>query len=336
MRFSILVPVYNGETYLRECLDSISNQTCDDYEVIIVDDGSTDASGVIADDYAATHSNAYVLHGQNQGPLLARRRGLQASQGQYVVFADSDDLLVPETLSIISEAINSCAADIIMYGFSRRRNLAPTTARVSRLDAGLYVGKQYDEIKSYAIRGYMSSMWMKAVRRSVFDLDRDYGAYAGLMHGEDLLQTLPVVDRAASLYMLDAVLYFYRPNDAGSTAYYKEGQLSDITRVNQRLLEYGRKWGDEAYTDALKGEAIQYINLLTIIALSDVPRKDKFSDCEQVRVSMERHGAFDRAAQARLRIDHKFELDALRSQHYAQVLHTIHLVQSAKHLPGLR
>lgn len=336
MRFSILVPVYNGETYLRECLDSISNQTFDDYEVIIIDDGSTDGSGVIADEYAASHSNAYVMHSQNQGPLLARRRGLQASQGQYVVFADSDDLLVQEALSTIFEAINSSGPDIIMYGFSRRHDLAPTTARASRLAPGLYAGKQYDEIKAYAIRGYMSSMWMKAVRRSVFDLDEDYEAYAGLMHGEDLFQTLPVVDRAASLYMLDAVLYFYRPNDAGSTARYKESQISDISRVNKRLLEYGHKWGDEAYADALVGEAIQYINLLTIVALSNVPRKEKLSDCEQIRVNMEKHGVFERAAQARLRFDHRFELAALKSQRYAQALHMIHLVQSAKLLPGLR
>ena len=182
----------------------------------------------------------------------------------------------------------------------------------------------------------MSSMWMKAVRRNVFDLEDDYSAYAGLMHGEDLLQTLPVVDRAASLQMLDSVLYYYRPNDAGSTARYKESQLGDITRVNKRLLEYGQKWGGGAYSDSLVGEAIQYINLLTIIALSDASMEEQLSDCEQVRTVMEGQGAFGRASRATLRFDHKFELDALRSRRYARALRMIRLVQSVKCLPGVR
>lgn len=336
MRFSVLIPVYNGEAYLRECLDSVTAQTYDDYEVLIIDDGSTDESGAIADGYAASRKNARVLHGPNEGPLLARRRGLTSSRGQYVVFLDSDDLLVPDALSTISDAVDCTGADIIMYGFSRRHDLSPTTAKTSRLSPGLYIGAKYDEVRSYAIRGYMSSMWMKAVRRSVFNLDSDYSDYAGLMHGEDLLQTLPVVDRAASLQVLDSVLYFYRPNDAGSTARYRKGQLVDITRVNERLLEYGQKWGGGAYADSLVGEAIQYINLLTIIALSDVSMEEQLTDCEQVRTAMERQGAFDRSARASLRFDHKFELDALRSRRYAHALRMIRLVQFAKRLPGAR
>ena len=87
-------------------------------------------------------------------------------------------------------------------------------------------------------------MWGKAIRLSCFDCTADYSNYAGLMHGEDLLQLLPVFDSAHSLYSSDKVLYFYRPNDSASTARYKSSQLSDIRKVNARLLSFFDEMGE--------------------------------------------------------------------------------------------
>ena len=93
---SIIVPVYNVEEYLRECVDSILNQTYSDVEVILVDDGSTDQSGNICDEYAKMDSRIKVIHKKNGGVSAARNTGIGEASGEYLMFVDSDDAIHPE------------------------------------------------------------------------------------------------------------------------------------------------------------------------------------------------------------------------------------------------
>ena len=90
-KLSVIVPVYNTEKYLRDCVDSILAQSFPDFELILVDDGSTDGSGAICDECAARDSRIRVIHQQNSGATVARRSGVRIAQGEYVTFVDSDD-----------------------------------------------------------------------------------------------------------------------------------------------------------------------------------------------------------------------------------------------------
>ena len=90
---SIIIPVYNGEAYLRQCLDSIASQTMKDFEVVCVNDGSTDASGAILSEYASRDTRFRVHSQQTAGVGVARNRGLEISKGEYVLFVDADDEL---------------------------------------------------------------------------------------------------------------------------------------------------------------------------------------------------------------------------------------------------
>ena len=94
MKFSIIVPVYNVEKYLEECVSSILKQDFTDYEVILVDDGSTDSSGIMCDEIAKTHRNFKVVHQQNSGVSVARNIGLSTALGEYIIFLDSDDFFI--------------------------------------------------------------------------------------------------------------------------------------------------------------------------------------------------------------------------------------------------
>ena len=90
MKFSVLIPVYNVEGYLEKCLDSIINQNFDDYEIIIVDDGSTDQSGVLCDTYRKRYPNKItVIHKKNEGLMLARRDAIRMAKGEYFIFVDT-------------------------------------------------------------------------------------------------------------------------------------------------------------------------------------------------------------------------------------------------------
>ncbi len=98
---TVIVPVYNVEDYLENCIDSILNSTCDDFELILVDDGSTDKSGLICDHYKPKENRIKVIHKENSGVSGARNMGLDNAQGDYISFIDGDDVIHPMMLGIL-------------------------------------------------------------------------------------------------------------------------------------------------------------------------------------------------------------------------------------------
>ena len=105
--FSIIIPVYNVAPYLRECLDSVLAQTFTDWEAICVDDGSTDGSGAILDEYAAKDNRFRVFHQKNAGVSVARNNGLMLASGEWIWFVDSDDSIREGSLALIKHALDN-------------------------------------------------------------------------------------------------------------------------------------------------------------------------------------------------------------------------------------
>ncbi len=119
MILSIVVPVYNVENYLSKCLDSILNQDIanDDYEIVVVNDGSTDRSGEIAKEYAEKHSNITLINQKNQGLSGARNSGIKVAKGKYIQFVDSDDYLEPNVEKSLVEKMESENLDILRFNY---------------------------------------------------------------------------------------------------------------------------------------------------------------------------------------------------------------------------
>ena len=119
MLLSIIVPVYNVEKYFRKCVNSLLNQdlSLEEYEIILVDDGSTDQGGKICDGYALNHPNVKVIHQQNSGLSAARNRGIDAAQGKYIQFVDSDDYLEPNVLKALVEKMESDELDVLRFNY---------------------------------------------------------------------------------------------------------------------------------------------------------------------------------------------------------------------------
>lgn len=119
MILSIVVPVYNVEDYLSKCLDSILNQDIDkdDYEIIVVNDGSTDGSGEIAEEYAERYSNITLINQENQGLSGARNSGIKVARGKYIQFVDSDDYLEPNVEKSLVEKMESGNLDILRFNY---------------------------------------------------------------------------------------------------------------------------------------------------------------------------------------------------------------------------
>ncbi len=119
MKVSVIVPVYNVEKYLRECIDSLLSQTEPFYEILLVDDGSKDNSGAICDEYAAQHDSVRVVHKRNAGLGMARNTGLDNITGEYVAFVDSDDYLAPDWLEMMTRTLRETGTDMCKSGFQR-------------------------------------------------------------------------------------------------------------------------------------------------------------------------------------------------------------------------
>lgn len=215
---SIIVPVYNVEKYLRNCLDSILAQDFTDYEVILVDDGSTDSSGAVCDEYAANHPAFQCIHKANGGHTSARKCGYEASKGEYIAFVDSDDWIAPHMYRKICQAIQNSYADIIFCNYIAAmpdREQVCTMPFASgfydkaRLEREIYPSMIYSG--TFYKYGISPNLWNKAFRRSLLK--------EHLMHvpndvavGEDALASYSCILDANSAYILDDALYYYRSN----------------------------------------------------------------------------------------------------------------------------
>lgn len=118
-RVSVVIPVYNVEKYLKQCLDSVINQEYKDIEVILVDDGSTDNSGYICDEYAQKYQFIEVVHKKNAGLGFARNTGIEKAKGEYITFVDSDDIVGKTMITKLMEEVDRCHADTVIGGYRR-------------------------------------------------------------------------------------------------------------------------------------------------------------------------------------------------------------------------
>lgn len=276
---SIIVPVHNAEKYLDDCFYSLENQTQCSFEIILVDDGSTDSSGEKCDLFVERNNNAAVLHIENQGLLLARREGVKIAKGDYYAFLDSDDCLSLDFISIMEDTIrNQNFPDIITFDFSRSIEISfcGMITKPGLPFSGLYADESYACVKRAVCDGNFNNLANKVIRRDIFDMDEDYSCFAGLMHGEDWLQTISIVDRGSSVYYLDEPLYYYRISGESSTHNFKRSQLDDLSKVFERLLFAASKWGGDCFQHARMGACRHLFMLISALAASDIySPKDK-------------------------------------------------------------
>lgn len=145
MRISVVVPVYNVETYIHECLDSLLAQTVPAYEIILVDDGSKDNSGIICDSYADRYSQIKVIHKQNEGLGMARNSGMDIAAGDYIMFVDSDDFCQNDMLERLAQIIEETECDTCKISFNRV-NLQGEFLFANTIESGDFAGDQVQTI----------------------------------------------------------------------------------------------------------------------------------------------------------------------------------------------
>lgn len=261
MKFSILVPVYNVEEYIEQCLESLANQTYRNYEVILVDDGSTDKSGKICDTYEQRYPDIFkTIHKQNQGLISARRVGIAMAESDYCLFVDSDDFVEKNLLETVVQYLkNDAEIDLLIYSF-RYCIDGKLGDRYPKEDVD---GKVWDlSNKNDAYNRFITSMgftslWTKVIRTNILKNDpTDYSVFYDKNMSEDILQSIYPISEAKKIVYADQVLYNYRINSESiSRSFYPSSiPKKNTLHVYKQIKKYLPIWGiDNAeYNDKLK------------------------------------------------------------------------------------
>ena len=170
---SIIIPVYNCSKYINKCIDSIISQKGVDYEILLIDDGSTDSSGNICDLYAKKHKNIMVYHKENEGVSAARNTGIDKCRGEYITFVDSDDFLEPNALSLKLKKLIELDVDIVIGSFNKVSPEGDLNASIqntdgdSLLDANEIVEYTISYLRNPRKKQMLMSCWGKLFRMSI-------------------------------------------------------------------------------------------------------------------------------------------------------------------------
>lgn len=220
MLFSVVIPVYNGEKYLRKALDSVIQQTFSDWEMILIDDGSSDGSLAICEEYAARDSRIQCFHKENEGVTIARKLGTDRSSGEYIVFLDCDDWLDTDCLEKLSEAIRENDPDIVLFG--HMDEMPGVYSRPWTWDReGLYSRKNIETkifpslIHDAQAHYFPYNLCGNAIRRDLLQDNMIADSRATI--GEDGACMIPTVYQARSMFFMKPCFYHYLYNPASAS-----------------------------------------------------------------------------------------------------------------------
>ncbi len=236
MFFSVIVPIYKIEKYLKRCIDSVLNQTCKDFELILVDDGSPDKCPKICDDYALENQNIKVIHKENGGLVSARQAGIKIATGEYVFNLDGDDALLPNALECAKNIILETNADIVTFSYKEWHNGKTKDMINNLVPVGLY---NKEDIEKHIYPNILSNknmqhlfyfVWGKAVRRTLIT-PHQLNISTSISLGEDLSCIVPCYLEANSIYMDDTPVYLYTIRDDSLSTSFNTKQLTQLSEV---------------------------------------------------------------------------------------------------------
>ena len=265
---SVIVPVYNVKPYVSRCIDSILKQTYTDIEILLIDDGSTDGSGIICEEYSKTDTRVHVIHIENHGVSYARNIGMENSNGEYIAFIDADDWIESNMFTRLSEALEKADADIAIckekkviekadgsyeYNFSKRWQDISQDTLIDKTDL-------YNKV--YIENGVV---WNKLFRRAAI---KEIRFDVNLHYGEDFIFLLDVLECTKNAVIVPDELYFYYVNRKGNV----------VSSIDERSLELISN-GIRAYNILKKrGYTIVGVRRLQICVLQIALRLSKEQD----------------------------------------------------------
>lgn len=274
---SVIVPVYNVEKYLKKCLDSIVNQTYQDLEIILVDDGSTDTSGIICDQYAKKDSRIKVVHQENKGQSSARNSGLEIAKGNYIAFVDSDDTIETNMFEILMEMQEITECDLAICGHRTVQEGASfITSDESFSTELLDIEALWEEVFGKLNNAVWNKLFKKDLLVGIrFSLE--------LTHGEDLIFNLEYLIRCKAGAINRQPCYNYLKRcDSVTTSSFSKKKLMEI-ESKDRALEIVKKYKISQISNAEKYCFRARMNVMRVIIKAGLEKQymDVVSVCRK-------------------------------------------------------
>ena len=203
IKYSFIVPVYNTEKFLKKCLDSLVNQTYKDFEIIVVNDGSTDKSSNIISKYQKKYKNVIVIDKENEGLSMARNRGVQKSSGKYIIFVDSDDYVSNKLLEEVDKKIDD--SDILRF------QIATEDEEYTKINEYHEEGFEsmcgYDAFKYLSSYHFVEPAWCYVIRKNYY-IENKFSFKKGVYH-EDFGLIPYVIYKSRKVKSIDFIGYYY-------------------------------------------------------------------------------------------------------------------------------
>jgi glycosyltransferase involved in cell wall biosynthesis len=252
MTVSIIVPIHNTEKYLRRCVDSLIGQSHEDIEIVLVDDGSTDESGSICEEYAKSDARVKVIHQANGGESRARNTGIENATGEYLMFCDSDDEYLPHSAEILLGAMGE-GVDMTLGGFleiSGGITRYASTGESPYTKSGL-VSKTINDGRGYGANYIMSALQAKLFRRSIFE-EGNLRAKPDFVVGNDSILIMDYLTLCGGIRDTFYPMYVYYKYDVservqGMAWYYPDEYrwLVEVWKRRVRILDIDERWNTE-------------------------------------------------------------------------------------------
>ncbi|WHY00416.1 glycosyltransferase [Neobacillus sp. DY30] len=278
MLFSIVVPMYNSEKYIGNCIESVLKQTEGDFQLIIVNDGSNDDCGDIADNYAATDKRIMVIHQENSGSFHARIKGVDNALGDYVVFLDADDTLKEYTLEQLKKHILIDEPDIIIY---RAENFIENGG-VFQSEKLFKDGTIFEDsnkkivYEKFITDSSLNNLWTKAIKTKCFDNNK-VRHYPPISMGDDVLFTLEPLTNAKKIKYIDEILYNYRIIKTSMTRKFQPNVYNGFKLITIAKKGYLSKWdmNTEKYINELSIRTLKNVSGIALYSQANIRGREK-------------------------------------------------------------
>lgn len=233
MKVSVIVPVYNVEIYLKKCINSILNQTFRNLEIILVDDGSTDDSGIICDEYALIDERLKVIHKENGGLSSARNIGIDNATGDYLAFIDSDDWIEPNMLEVLLERIKQDNSDISICEYLEVYNEEEKITNTTMIENKIFTNyKALKNIYDNKLNITMTVTWNKLYKKELF---KNITFPNGKIH-EDEFTTYKLLYAAEKVSYINKKMYYYRQRENSiMKSKFSKKRLDTLDAIEERV-----------------------------------------------------------------------------------------------------
>lgn len=291
VRFTVNVPVYNAEKYLHECVDSILNQSFEDFEVNLVNDGSKDSSGAICDEYAKKDSRVKVFHNENQGSFATRVFAVNHSDGEYCIFCDSDDYYDPQYLERANELLNEENCDLLYFFHEPVYDGVRKKGTPHWAEKRVFEGEGKKEFYTAMMTSAdFNSLNTKAVKTELYKNDTlDAAKLSFVKNGDDFLQSLYPVFNARKIVFVPECYYNYRMHSESLTHKLDPNIYNSIFAVRSVIWENYLNGTDILGEDTKRVFAMRSArSALNIVKL--VAQEEGFSDEEKIDLFRKIHG----------------------------------------------